>query len=62
MFLCLLIRHKLLKFWAQSFLPGIPTILVGFRDDDGNVVTVETFKTMEIPRLVRGKEGAWVTF
>ncbi|KAF9135909.1 hypothetical protein BGW39_010724 [Mortierella sp. 14UC] len=44
-------RHKLLKFWAQSFLPGIPTIIVGFRDDDGNVVTVETFKTMEIPRL-----------
>ncbi|KAF8942847.1 hypothetical protein BGZ47_006063 [Haplosporangium gracile] len=54
-------RHKLLKFWAQSFLPGIPTIIVGFRDDDGNVITVETFKTMEIPRLVRGKEGAWDT-
>ncbi|KAF9958172.1 hypothetical protein BGZ72_000779 [Mortierella alpina] len=54
-------RHKLLKFWAQSFLPGIPTIIVGFRDDDGNVVTVETFKTMEIPRLVRGKDGAWDT-
>ncbi|KAG0375606.1 Dom-3 Z [Mortierella sp. AD032] len=44
-------RHKLLKFWAQSFLPGIPTIIVGFRDDDGNVITVENFKTMEIPRL-----------
>ncbi|KAG0097847.1 hypothetical protein BGZ93_001799 [Podila epicladia] len=54
-------KHKLLKFWAQSFLPGIPTIIVGFRDDDGNVVHVQTFKTMEIPRLVRGKEGAWDT-
>ncbi|KAK3846263.1 MAG: RAI1 like PD-XK nuclease-domain-containing protein [Linnemannia gamsii] len=54
-------RHKLLKFWAQSFLPGIPTIIVGFRDDDGNVITVKNFKTMEIPRLVRGKEGAWDT-
>ncbi|KAG0011361.1 Dom-3 Z, partial [Entomortierella chlamydospora] len=52
-------RHKLLKFWAQSFLPGIPTIIVGFRDDDGNVMTVETLKTMEIPRLVRGKESEW---
>ncbi|KAF9318801.1 Dom-3 Z [Podila horticola] len=52
-------KHKLLKFWAQSFLPGIPTIIVGFRDDDGNVIHVQTFKTMEIPRLVRGKEGAW---
>ncbi|KAF8986655.1 Dom-3 Z [Haplosporangium bisporale] len=54
-------KHKLLKFWAQSFLPGIPTIIVGFRDDDGNVVHVQTFKTMEIPRLVRGKEGSWDT-
>ncbi|KAG0040235.1 Dom-3 Z [Podila clonocystis] len=53
--------EPLLKFWAQSFLPGIPTIIVGFRDDDGNVVHVQTFKTMEIPRLVRGKEGAWDT-
>ncbi|KAG0030926.1 hypothetical protein BGZ81_002066 [Podila clonocystis] len=40
---------------------GIPTIIVGFRDDDGNVVHVQAFKTMEIPRLVRGKEGAWDT-
>ncbi|KAF9958286.1 decapping endonuclease targeting mRNA [Modicella reniformis] len=54
-------RHKLLKFWAQSFLPGIPTIIVGFRDDNGNVLSVETFNTMEIPRLVRGKEGTWDT-
>ncbi|KAF9155314.1 decapping endonuclease targeting mRNA [Linnemannia schmuckeri] len=49
------------RYVPKSFLPGIPTIIVGFRDDDGNVVTVETFKTMEIPRLVRGKEGAWDT-
>ncbi|KAF9432508.1 hypothetical protein BGZ76_010693 [Entomortierella beljakovae] len=56
---CISGKYKLLKFWAQSFLPGIPTIIVGFRDDDGNVINVETFKTMEIPRLVRGSDGAW---
>lgn len=28
-------RHKLLKFWAQSFLAGVPYIVVGFRDENG---------------------------
>ena len=53
-------RHKLLKFWAQSFLVGTPTIICGFRDDDGYVKSVQTFKTLDIPRMVRGKNGMWV--
>jgi RAT1-interacting protein len=28
-------RHKLLKFWIQSFLAGVPHICCGFRDDFG---------------------------
>jgi hypothetical protein len=28
-------RYKLLKFWSQSFLAGIPQVVVGFRDDEG---------------------------
>ncbi|KAI6039831.1 hypothetical protein EDC04DRAFT_3002799 [Pisolithus marmoratus] len=35
-------EKKLLKFYLQSFLLGVPS-----------------FKTVEIPRLVRGKPGAW---
>ncbi|KAG1191678.1 hypothetical protein G6F36_002159 [Rhizopus arrhizus] len=43
-------RYKLLKFWAQSFLVGIPRVICGFRDDDGRIVKVEQFKTLEMPR------------
>eukprot|EP00833_Pecoramyces_ruminatium_P012118 jgi/Orpsp1_1/1186150/evm.model.c7180000097245.1 len=27
-------RYKLLKFWAQSYLVGIPKIIIAFRDND----------------------------
>uniref|UniRef100_A0A8C1UH91 Decapping nuclease n=1 Tax=Cyprinus carpio TaxID=7962 RepID=A0A8C1UH91_CYPCA len=38
-------RYKLLKWWAHSFLPGVQQIVAGFRDYDGIVVSVETFRT-----------------
>ena len=34
-----------MKWWAQSFLVGIPKIVCGFRDDDGVVKNVQHFKT-----------------
>ncbi|EAU83095.1 rai1 [Coprinopsis cinerea okayama7 len=34
-------------------------IVVGFRTPSGVVTTTQSFKTIEIPRLVRGKPGAW---
>ncbi|KAI8818915.1 RAI1 like PD-XK nuclease-domain-containing protein, partial [Fimicolochytrium jonesii] len=46
-------RHKLLKVWAQSFLPGIPTVIVGYRHDDGRLSHIQSLKTMSIPRMVR---------
>ncbi|KAJ2160495.1 decapping endonuclease targeting mRNA [Coemansia sp. RSA 552] len=52
-------RFKLLKFWAQSFIAGIPTVTVGFRDDDGVLRAHQTFETRQIPRLVRGKPRMW---
>ncbi len=29
-------RFKSMKWWAQSFIVGIPKIVVGYRDDDVN--------------------------
>nr|XP_057906158.1 decapping and exoribonuclease protein [Doryrhamphus excisus]XP_057906159.1 decapping and exoribonuclease protein [Doryrhamphus excisus] len=52
-------RFKLLKWWAQSFLPGVPRIVAGFRDDDGVVVSVETFHTSEISQLIKGEDKCW---
>lgn len=52
-------EKKLLKFYLQSFLLGVPEILVGFRTPAGVVTTTQTFKTIHLPRLVRGKPDAW---
>jgi RAT1-interacting protein len=32
---------------------------VGFRTPTGELATVQTFKTIQIPRLIQGKPGAW---
>ncbi len=47
-------NEKLMKYWLQSFLAGIPTVLVGFRDKKGHLKSLETYKVAQIPRLVRG--------
>ncbi|XP_061702589.1 decapping and exoribonuclease protein-like [Syngnathoides biaculeatus] len=52
-------RFKLLKWWAQSFLPGVPRVVAGFRDDAGVVVSVETFRISEISRLVKAEDKCW---
>ncbi|KAI5833705.1 hypothetical protein K523DRAFT_342151 [Schizophyllum commune Tattone D] len=52
-------EKKLLKFYFQSFLLGVPKIVVGFRTPAGVIREIQDFKTMEIPRMVRGKPGAW---
>ncbi|KAG9470367.1 hypothetical protein GDO78_018019 [Eleutherodactylus coqui] len=46
-------RYKLLKWWCQSFLLGIPLIVAGFRNPKGRIVSLEKFRTSEIPHLVR---------
>ncbi|KAJ1951275.1 decapping endonuclease targeting mRNA [Linderina macrospora] len=52
-------RFKLLKFWAQSFIAGIPTVTVGFRGDDGILQSIQDFKTLDMPRVVRNKSRMW---
>lgn len=52
-------RFKVLKWWAQSFLLGVPTVVCGFRDDAGIVHRIGYYKTLELPRLVRGEPNAW---
>lgn len=52
-------RNKLLKHYVQSFLLGVPRVIVGFRTREGILTGLQTFPTLEIPRLVRGKPHAW---
>jgi len=43
-------RCKLLKWWLQSFLVGIPTVVAGFRDDAGIVHEVCEYPVRDIPK------------
>lgn len=52
-------RFKLLRWWSQSFLLGVPQIIVGFRDDNGLVKSLKTYKTLEIPNLVKHETNMW---
>ncbi len=53
-------ERKLLKFWIQSFLLGVPKIVVGFRSKEGILQRIEELETKSIPGTVkrRGK-GTW---
>lgn len=52
-------ERKQLKFWAQSFLLGVPKIAVGFRDANGRLVAVEEIETMKIPTAVKRQSKTW---
>jgi len=52
-----LYRFKYLKWWLQSFLVGIPTVIVGWRDDAGIVHEVEDINVRSMPRSARGWQG-----
>ena len=52
-------ERKLLKFWAQSFLLGVPKIVVGFRSKAGILRGLQTFNTHEIPGMVRKGTNCW---
>ena len=53
-------ERKLMKFWIQSFLLGVPKIIVGFRDKNGILRRLEELETRSIPNLVKTKgKGTW---
>ncbi|KAK4934596.1 decapping endonuclease targeting mRNA [Elasticomyces elasticus] len=53
-------ERKLLKFWAQSFLLGVPKIIVGYRSPQGILERVEELNTQAIPDKVRlNGKGLW---
>ncbi|KAL8710501.1 MAG: hypothetical protein Q9220_004933 [cf. Caloplaca sp. 1 TL-2023] len=53
-------ERKLLKFWIQSFLLGVPKIIVGFRNREGILQSLEELETSQIPRLVKQKgKSSW---
>ncbi|KAG8532040.1 decapping endonuclease targeting mRNA [Bacidia gigantensis] len=54
-------QRKLLKFWIQSFLLGVPKIIVGFRNELGTLQRLQEFQTQDIPGMVK-ETGGWDGF
>ena len=53
-------ERKLLKFWVQSFLLGVPKIIVGFRSQHGVLQRLEELETKNIPGMVKRQgKGTW---
>jgi RAT1-interacting protein len=53
-------HRKLMKFWIQSFLLGVPKIIVGFRTRDGILSSVDEIETQSIPQIVNSQPNpAW---
>lgn len=52
-------ERKLLKFWIQSFLLGVPRIIVGFRSRDGILQRIEDMDVASIPDTVARRGRQW---
>ncbi|KAK7190173.1 hypothetical protein DPSP01_008009 [Paraphaeosphaeria sporulosa] len=52
-------ERKLLKFWAQSFLLGVPKIIIGWRSKLGILTGVQELETNKIPGMVRRGTQCW---
>ncbi|KAF7548952.1 hypothetical protein G7046_g8497 [Stylonectria norvegica] len=48
-------HRKLMKYWIQSFLLGVPKIIVGFRTRDGVLVNAQEIETHKIPETVNAR-------
>lgn len=53
------LQVKMLRMYMQSFLLGVRSIVIGFRDQQGTLLSHKQYKTAELPRLVRGQPGQW---
>ncbi|XP_065340141.1 decapping nuclease DXO homolog [Cloeon dipterum] len=47
-------RHKLIKWWTQSMLAKIDSIVVGYRNDEGMVKRLEQMAVANIPKMAKG--------
>jgi len=52
-------KYKLSKWWAQSYLAGIPRVMTAFRDDRGFVNLLEVIETQAMPRVAAQESYSW---
>ncbi|KAG0729817.1 Decapping and exoribonuclease protein [Chionoecetes opilio] len=54
-------RFKMIKWWSQSYLVGIPRVVCGFRDNSGTVHSLRTYEVREMPKLAQVCRFTWDT-
>lgn len=56
-------RHRFLKWYFQSYLMGVASVICGFRDDEGTVHQLERYSLDDLVRLAHqdSKRGMWVS-
>lgn len=47
------------RFWAQSFLLGVPKVVVGYRDDSGYLQDMEELDVMGMPGTAKKNYQTW---
>ncbi|KIW09572.1 hypothetical protein, variant [Verruconis gallopava] len=52
-------ERKLCRMWAQSFLLGVPKLIVGFRSRNGILQSTAEFKVRDIPGMVKRRRQTW---
>ena len=52
-------ERKLCRFWAQSFLLGVPKIIIGYRSQDGFLTRIQELETQKLPGMVSRSTGVW---
>lgn len=52
-------ERKLMKYWIQSFLLGVPKVVVGFRSRDGVLTKVEEIDVASMPATVARRGRQW---
>ncbi|POV96757.1 hypothetical protein PSTT_15472, partial [Puccinia striiformis] len=53
-----LYRYKMLNYWIQSFIFGVPKVHVGYRSREGILCSSKTYETSKIPDIVKQKAPA----
>jgi hypothetical protein len=52
-------EKKLLRIWIQSFLLGVPKVIVGFRSKTGQLLRLEEYMTQGLPGYVKRHKASW---
>eukprot|EP00899_Mesostigma_viride_P010025 jgi/Mesvir1/19023/Mv12790-RA.1 len=52
-------RRKMMKIWAQSWCVGVPKVLVGFRDDNGMLQSLQVLETNKLPHMMAVSSNPW---